>query len=61
MVDVFHFLITSKELSHCSCAPLLVLIFQVDNGWRKKTHLNILTLWPYQELNCCHEYVTEIF
>lgn len=61
MVDVFHFLITCNKLSLCSCASLLVLIFQVDNGWQKKTHLNILTLWPYHELNCCHECMMEIF
>lgn len=60
MVDVFHFLITCNELSHCSCASLLVLICQFDNGWQKKIHLNIRTLWPYQELNCCHEYTIEI-
>lgn len=43
MVDVFHFLITCNELSHCSCASLLVLICQFDNGWQKKIHLNIRT------------------
>lgn len=40
---------------------LLVLIFQFDNGWQEKIHLNIRTLWPYQELNCGHEYTIEIF